>query len=120
MTWKKGQSGNPSGRPPKARALTDTLERAGRAAITDIDGKRRAGNRVVSRALWELANYGKATLPPKEEGGDPVVLEVGAKGWFEVVKWLYSQIDGPPKKEVGLSQGDGAPLVVEVVYVDNE
>ena len=95
--WKKGTSGNPAGRPPKERALTDTLERAGRSAITDIDGKRRAGNRVVARVMWELATYGRATLPPKEEGGESVNLEIGAKGWFEVVKWLHAQIDGPPK-----------------------
>ena len=41
--------------------------------------------------VWELATTGETTFP---EGK---VIHVGASGWFDVVKWLYAQIEGPPK-----------------------
>ena len=34
MTFKPGQSGNPNGRPPKSRALTALLEKAGGRKIS--------------------------------------------------------------------------------------
>ena len=97
--WKKGVSGNPNGRPPKSRALTEILARKGGSRVVDVDGKQRGGKHIVARALWELAATGKTELM-NEDGVK--VLEVGAKGWFEIVKWLYSQIDGPPRQQLDI------------------
>jgi len=52
--------------------------------------------------LWELVTTGSAELFDGESVKD---IAVGAKGWFEIVKWLYSQIDGPPKGEIDLTSG---------------
>ena len=94
--FQKGQSGNPNGRPPKSRALTEILEAAGNKTI-DYDGKRTARKRVLASLLWEASTTGEATLP------NGTVLELGASDWFAVVKMLYSQIDGPPVKQLDVT-----------------
>jgi len=99
MPWQKGQSGNPNGRPPKSRALTEILEQHGNRTLEDADGKRRGGKRIVARALWEIATTGRTTLP----GDPPLELKVEGDGWFDVVKWLYQHIDGPPKSAVDVT-----------------
>lgn len=103
-TWKPGQSGNPAGRPPKSRALTDLLEIAGNKAIEDVDGKKRAGKRVLARLIWEIAVTGQCTMPD----GKVLAVESVAE-WKEVMKFLYSHIDGPPPKAIDLTSG-GEPV----------
>lgn len=91
--WPKGVSGNPNGRPKKERALTAILERAGSASL-DIDGKHISGKRWVAAKAWEVMKFGRVTLP------DGRTLHVGSVGeWLDVVKWVYTQIDGPAKQE---------------------
>lgn len=105
MPWQKGQSGNPSGRKPKGRALTEILERAG-AATVEIDGKKISGKRAVAQMLWEVATTGKATFP------SGVVLQVAPQDWLAIVKFLYQHIDGPPKD--GPSGDDGDPIYIRL------
>ena len=108
--WKAGESGNPRGRPPKSRALTAILEKAGNKAL-DVDGTRVAGKRLLAAMVWQLATTGKATFP------DGTELQVSPRDWLEVVKWLYTQIDGPPKAEqaIELTGANGQNLVIEYV-----
>ena len=96
MPFQKGQSGNPSGRPPKSRALTAILEKAGGRTL-EVDGKRVAGRRLVARYLWEAATTGTVTMV------DGKALKLSPRDWLDVVKWLYSQIDGPPKQEMDVT-----------------
>lgn len=112
MAYKPGESGNPKGRPPKGRALTEILARGGSAAV-EYEGKRLSGKRLVARLLWDIAKFGKCILP-----GDGKVIEVDADGWFDVVKFLYAQIDGPPKHDVSL-QHSGAVDVIQIYLPDN-
>ncbi len=49
MTWVKGQSGNPNGRPRTGRALAEALR-----AVGEEDGNLEA----VARKVWELAKEG--------------------------------------------------------------
>lgn len=97
--WKPGQSGNPKGRPPKARAMTALLERAGAKTVEMPDGKRIAGRRFVASAMWEMATTGQVTMP------DGQVWKVTPAEWFDAVKWIYAQVDGPPKQALELSGG---------------
>ena len=115
-SWEKGCAPpNPKGRPPKSRALTAILEKAG-AKAHDIDGKRVAGKRLLATMVWELATTGKATFP------DGTELQVSPRDWIEVVKWLYSQIDGPPKAEQAIEHtgAGGRELIFRVVYADDD
>jgi hypothetical protein len=91
MPFKKGQSGNPNGRPPKSRALTDLLSLRGGVSVTH-DDKPITGGELLALLLWQIACAGRATFP------DGTVLEVGPRDWLETVKWLYAHIDGPPPK----------------------
>ena len=96
----KGVSGNPKGRPPKQRALTAILERRGATRTLDADGKQRSGKNILARAVWELVTTGVTTLR-----NDNKILELAVTSgeWFEIVKWLYGQIDGPPRGELDVT-----------------
>lgn len=101
--WQKGQSGNPSGRKPKNRALTDILEKAGAATLT-ADGKKISGKRLMAQLLWEAVTTGKAHFP------DGRTLEIAPQDWLAIVKFLYQHIDGPAKSEIELSGAGGGPI----------
>ena len=54
----------------------------------------------MSRALWEIATTGRTSLP-REDGVYDIQVEGDA--WFDVVKWLYQHIDGPPKQSADVN-----------------
>jgi hypothetical protein len=110
-SWKPGQSGNPKGRPPKSRALTDLLEKAGSTTRADVDGVKRNRKRILARMLWEFVTTGQAAFPDGQ-----VVKADDSDDWLAAVRFLYSQIDGPPPKEIDL-QGDldlGGGLIINI------
>ena len=109
--WKPGQSGNPKGRPPKARALTEILERAGSATI-EVEGKRISGKRLVARLVWEALTTGVLSLPI-EAGAPPVRRVICSDEWITLAKWVFAQIDGPPRAEIDVTS-DGKSLRPEL------
>jgi hypothetical protein len=100
-SFKRGQSGNRGGRPPKERALTTILAAAGHTTVP-VAGKRIAGQRLIAQLLWTVATTGQATL------ASGTILEVSPGDWLALVKWLYSQIDGPPRLDPGAAEAPPA------------
>lgn len=95
-SFKKGESGNPSGRPPKNRALTQILEAAGDTQVKYGD-KKLARKQVLAQILWQVATTGQSDLP------DGKKITVAPQDWFGVVKFLYSHIDGAPRTELDVT-----------------
>jgi hypothetical protein len=106
--WKPGQSGNPAGRPPKGRALTEILENAGNQTV-DVDGKKISGKRLVARLLWDIATLGRVTLPDGRE------WIAQPESWLEIVRFIYAQVDGGPKATTELTGLDGGPVLLQVM-----
>jgi hypothetical protein len=107
--FQKGIVTNPKGRPPKERALTAILERAGAKSV-EVDGKAVSGKQLVARMVWEGVASRVVSFP------DGALMTLDADQWLILVKWVYAQIDGPPKQqmEVGGIPGS-APIPVHAV-----
>ena len=114
--WKPGESGNPNGRPPKGRALTEILEKTGTKTveIQQEDGtvKRVSGKRLLGQMVWEAATTGQVTMPD----GTAKRIE-DFTDWLAVAQFIYKHIDGPPPMKVG-GTGPGGAIVFQVVYDD--
>ncbi len=100
--WKPGQSGNPKGRPPKERALTTLLEKAGSRRV-EVDGRKLAARKVMVAHIWQGLTSGVIDFG----GGNVMTLD--AQEYIGLAKLVFGQVDGPPKAEMDVTSG-GEPL----------
>ncbi len=101
--WTKGKSGNPAGRKPKTRALTDILEKAGKIKVIQ-DGVEKSRSEILADLVWQGLMSGEVSLPV---GSKQLILT--PTDWKDFVKWLYNQVDGPPRQEMDFTT-DGKPI----------
>ena len=104
--FKPGQSGNPAGRPPKHKALTDILNKALSRTVPTNTG-RVAGKRVLARLVAEGLTTGKITFP-----GDEKPSVIGIKDWMELAKWAYQYLE-PPTTRTEHTGADGGAIIID-------
>ena len=80
MPWKPGQSGNPKGRPPKNKTLTDALERA----LKKKDVKR--GYDDISR----------------KDAIAEILTQEALKGNLKAIDMILDRIEGRPGQSINL------------------
>lgn len=101
MPFKKGEVANPKGRPPKGRALTELLTKA---------GNRDNRKKLLAELVWTFATTGEVTVHGKTYKAEDIQDLLAA--W----KWIYQHIDGPAPSHVDVTS-DGAPLNGPVIYL---
>lgn len=112
MPWASGTSGNPKGRPPKSRALTTILEKAGnRTYKPEGADKGTARKKLLAEMLWGAAVTGCVTFPD----GRSETLE--SSDWLNVVQFLYKHVDGPPKSSL-LDVPEDTTVAINFVRVE--
>lgn len=92
--------------------MTEVLEHAGSQTL-EVNGERITGKRLIARMLWDLAKTGRTKFP------DGTELKTASNGlaWFEVVRFLYQHIDGPPRTDVDVTTGGEKLQLAQVVIV---
>ena len=87
--FQPGQSGNPAGRPPKSRALSDTLEKALAKTVQTEDGNI-SGKRLLAMLVAQAVTTGKVQFPGEESAS-----VLGVKDWIAFVQWAYQYLEPP-------------------------
>lgn len=85
MTWEKGQSGNPNGRPRRGECMTDVLREELSAIGVDAVEKKRA----LIKKLIAMAENGDVTA----------------------MKYIIDRIDGKPRETHSIDTEDGIEIV---------
>jgi hypothetical protein len=104
MPFKKGQSGNPKGRPEGKRAFTRILVDRGNLNAV-IGGEVLTAKDALAARIWEFVTTGRVTF------GDEVLKAETTAEWFTAARWIYFQIDGPAK----FDDDSGRNVIVNVV-----
>jgi hypothetical protein len=89
MKFEKGKSGNPKGRKPLGKTLTEVLRRYGEAAP---EGSDMARKELLARELWAIALAGD----------------------ISAIKYIYDRVDGKPTESVEHS-GPGGDSIKAVI-----
>lgn len=94
-SFKPGKSGNPKGRPPKSRAMTEILVAAGKKKASDGDGGNISRNKLLAEMIWKASIGGEVTFhATNREFGGSRTLQLKLPEWIDFVKWLIEQMDG--------------------------
>ncbi len=94
MAFRKGQSGNPGGRPKKGVSLTSILRELGDLRDVTINGEKIERKRALGESLWKRAI---------------------TDGDFQCAKFIFERLDGLPKPS---PDDDGVDTRLEIVIVD--
>jgi len=104
MPFKKGESGNPNGRPSNGRSIAVRIRQEFEKTHPDADGKKRKGTIILGGLLAEAILTGEVRLTSKKK------LELAPREWFELTKFVAVHIDGHAPQAVELTGQDGGPI----------
>jgi len=125
MAWVAGKSGNPNGRPKKERTLSNMLELIGSESVEGVYAPAIPAEpgvptpppvcytkaQLVARATWEILLTGKTIFPISGHE-----IKVDNDQWIALLKWVYTQVDGPPKTELDVTSGGEQIARIEVIH----
>jgi len=103
MPFQKGQSGNPRGRPPGARHLTQELKDA-----LEVSYGKEIAKGIMARRLVEGVINGVVEFPGVKRSRR---VKLDSDTWLQMVKFIYTHIDGSVNNEVITMDGGGLPAV---------
>lgn len=89
--WKKGQSGNPAGR-PKGATLTEMLREYGEREFL-MEGEALQVKEHLARAVHTAILMGYRLVEGKK-------VELSDIAWVNCLKWLYDRVDGKPTENL--------------------
>lgn len=104
--FQPGQSGNPKGRPKKDRALTTLLEAAGTRMVATDDGRMQL-RKIAIANIWDAVTRGRVRFL------DGYEMPLHAKDYVELIKFLFTHIDGPAKPE---ETAESKEVTIRVIY----
>jgi hypothetical protein len=99
-SFKAGQSGNPKGRPPKKRTLTNLLEKGGNKKFA-VGEEQFAAKQLFVQRIWQGLATGHLTYNSPD--GQPMVFPLDAQQYIALAKLVLGQVDGPPRAEVDVT-----------------
>jgi hypothetical protein len=108
-----GKSGNPKGRPPKSRVLTNILEKAGGKKVLR-DGKNLPARRMVADLVWNALTSGEIKF-----ADDQVIRIADAQEYIALAKFVYGQIDGPPAAALDVTSQGEKIATISIVEVNH-
>jgi hypothetical protein len=105
--WKPGQSGNPKGKAPGSRAISEMLRLKGEETVV-VGGQALSQQEALAEAIWRFVLKGDVMLGKKHLKAESV------GDWVQAVKWLYTYVD-PPRTTTAEAEPE---VVVRVVRVN--
>ena len=115
MTFPKGKSGNPNGRPPNPHALATAMRACldGKYTAPGIKGKR-TGKEIFAQIAVDAVVTGRLcfTVDDPETGERHTVCEkMEHKDWIVWAKEVLNRVDGRVPQDVGIDNRGGPILL---------
>lgn len=82
---------------PPGRVLTEVLLRGAEMLTHDRNGTEVSNKELLAKLVWEAVTTGEVHF----QGADCIVL--AKREWVDTVRFIYNQVDGPPKKAMDLN-----------------
>ncbi|MBX3084814.1 MAG: hypothetical protein KF716_24480 [Anaerolineae bacterium] len=107
-SWRTGKSGNPNGRPPmRTRPLATALREIGAESVAE-----RENRTAVASLVWRALRTGKLELDSGTQ------LQLTAKEWLDLLKWVHQHVDGGLNRKDQYTEARDQQSQLEELFAD--